>query len=71
MDIKPGERIFDVGIQDQTVAVGLDVAARAEGPRRVLTTSWDDIPVDGTLEITLTPHSTLPPILCGLELVAQ
>ncbi len=70
-DAEPGQRVFDVALQDSTVAKGVDVAALAGGPRREHVLAFADVPVTDYLMIALTPHTDLDTILCGVEAVAE
>ena len=66
-DVEPGERVFDVAIQGETVLSEFDIAAEAAGPHRVLVKEFPGIAAADTLRIELTPQRG-EPILCGVEL---
>ena len=63
--------MFDVAVQGQPVLSGLDVVAAAGGPLRPLVRSFDGIPAENELEITLSPSTDPPPILSGVEIIEQ
>ena len=66
----PGERVFDVTIQGQTVIEGLDVAAAAGGSRISLTREIRGTRAAGTISLGLVPAagSKRPAILSALEI---
>jgi outer membrane protein assembly factor BamB len=69
--LQPGQRVFDVKVQGETVAERLDVAARV-GPMRPFGLAVENVGADETLDVTLedrTPEA--PPVLCGIELIAE
>ncbi|MCH5376519.1 MAG: malectin, partial [Planctomycetes bacterium] len=69
--LKPGQRVFDVKLQGQVVAAGLDIAAESGGSRRALTKSFADIPVEGNLVIELVPRTDQPPVLSAIRIERQ
>jgi len=71
---RPGERVFAVALQGQTVIEALDVTAEAGGPRRPLVKEFRGIEVSDDLIVELTPaaNASRPEtVLCGVELVAE
>jgi outer membrane protein assembly factor BamB len=68
-----GHRIFNVHVQDKQVLADLDVAAETGGPLRELVKEFSGVEVEQNLSISLLPagNSTLPPVLCGIEAVAE
>lgn len=70
-ETKPGERVFDVAIQGETMLREFDVMAEAGGPLKAVVRTWQDIPADGAMEIALTPRTQRQPVLCGVEIVVQ
>ena len=70
--LKPGERVFDVAIQDKTVLRNVDLA-KTTGEDQGLVKRFEDIRVADVLKITLkkSPSSTRQPILSGVELIAE
>jgi outer membrane protein assembly factor BamB len=70
---KKGQRIFDVALMGRTVLKGFDVAAEAGAPLTPVVKTFRKVAVGDKLRIALTPAagSTLPPVLCGVEIVAE
>jgi len=68
--LKPGERVFDVGLQGETVLESLDVAKLAQGPGNILVREFKDVSCDGQLRVTLKAHKGKT-LLCGIEILAQ
>ena len=70
--VKPGERVFDVRIQNKTAIVGMDVASQAGGRGRALTREIKGIRASDAISFGLAPsaNSKLPAILSAIE-VAQ
>ena len=68
--VKPGERVFDVKIQDKTVIQGLDVVSEAGGCRTALTREIQRVSASDTISISLLPsaRSEFPPILSAIEI---
>jgi beta-galactosidase len=65
-DAKPGDRVFDVKLQGQTVASGLDVVQVAGGIERALTREFRRVKVADNLVIELIPVKG-EPILAAIE----
>lgn len=71
---RPGDRVFAVSLQGETVLEALDIAAEAGGAWRPLVREFRSIEVSDELRIELTPAAgaSLPEtVLCGVELVAE
>ncbi len=71
-DVKPGERVFDVALQQKVVLKGLDVVTAAGGPRKALIREFPHVMAGDTLtlEFTSAAKPVTPrngPILSGLE----
>ncbi len=71
---QPGQRIFDIKLQDKVVAKGFDLVAKTGGPQRALVAEYKNIPVTGDLVVDLIPPSpdTDPahqPLLSGIEII--
>ena len=67
-DLGPGARTFDVRVQGQTVAEGLDVAKEAGGRHVALVKTVSGVAASDTLKIELVPASgSAPPILNALR----
>ena len=69
--VAPGDRVFSVALQGKTVLDKLDVAAQAQGSNRTIVKRIAHVSVTDVLTLRLIPHSGKPPILCGLEVVAE
>jgi hypothetical protein len=70
----PGERVFDVGLQGQTVLADFDIRKEAGGPARMIVKEFRGIKVRKELTVTLTPAGCAPasePVLCGIEILAE
>ena len=70
--LEPGQRVFDVVLQEAQVLSAFDVAKQAGGPRRAIVTQFEGVEVKNDLRIRLTPCEDSPvksPVLCGLEVV--
>jgi hypothetical protein len=67
-EVKPGDRVFDVVLQDDVVASGLDVVNKAGGPMRSIVETWKGVPIGEALEIELRKKGKLAPVLCGVEI---
>ncbi|MFQ5811117.1 MAG: malectin domain-containing carbohydrate-binding protein, partial [Armatimonadota bacterium] len=70
----PGQRVFDVALQGNTVLRGLDIAKEAGGPKRPLVKELTGVKVRDVLSVSLKPRSAAPgrgPVLCGIEVVAE
>ncbi len=73
-DVEEGQRVFDIAVQDKTVAQGWDVVREAGGRLRgVMLEFGDVIPHGNRIEIDLIPLSsaTREPVLSGVAVVAQ
>ena len=71
---KPGQRVFDVKLQGDTVLKGFDIAAAAGGAGRAHVVELPNIAVSSKLTLELVPQQAdadadHQPILCGLELL--
>jgi outer membrane protein assembly factor BamB len=69
----PGERVFTVSLQGRDVLKDCDIAALAGGAWRGVMREFTGVPVVETLSLAFrrTKGSPLPPLLCGLEMVAE
>lgn len=72
-ELAPGERVFDVLLQDQPVLPAFDVVQTAGAPRRGVVREFRGIAVGAQIALAFRPTATSrhPPILCGVELVAE
>jgi outer membrane protein assembly factor BamB len=68
-----GQRVFDVGLQGETVLRGFDVAREAGGPGRGVVKEFKGVKVVKELMVTLTPTGPAEngPVLCGIEAVQE
>ena len=70
-EVNPGERVFDVKLQGQTVLTGLDVINEAGGRNVALVKEFQDIEASGTLTLEFVPRTARPPILSAMEVHEQ
>jgi hypothetical protein len=71
-DLAAGERVFTVALQGKPVLERFDIAKAAGGPRRAIARAFPGIEVKDTLTVTLEPApGARPPILCGVEALAE
>ncbi len=71
--VKAGDRVFSVALQGKAVLNDLDVTAAAGGPNQGMVREFSRIEIGQELrvEFKASSNSKLPPLLCGLELVAE
>ena len=73
---RPGQRVFDVKVQDKVVLRDLDIFAAAGGKNRALTREFKRVMVADKLELALVSkvrqvtESTVP-VISGMEIVAE
>lgn len=69
---QPGQRVFDIAVNGTDMATGIDIVALAGGPLRGIVKEFP-VHVDERLTFQLRPAngSSLPPVINGLELIAQ
>jgi hypothetical protein len=71
-DKKPGQRVFDVALGDQTVLKSFDIMAEAKSPNVGLVKKFSGIPASDSITITLTPADpNTETIICGVEILAE
>jgi outer membrane protein assembly factor BamB len=73
-DAKPGERVFDVKLQDRVVLEDFDITAAAGGRHRAVVRQFDGIVATRAVTVELLPTSAkttslTAPTLCGIEIV--
>jgi outer membrane protein assembly factor BamB len=70
---QPGDRVFSISLQGREVLRRLDVVEEAGAPWTAVVKEFRGIQVADTLTLTLSPEagSSLPPVLCGLEIQAE
>jgi len=71
---KPGQRVFDIKVQDKIVAKGFDIVAEAGGPNRPVIQQCEGVRAGQSLRIELVPSKHKPspseaPVLCGFTVV--
>ncbi|MEW6306907.1 MAG: PQQ-binding-like beta-propeller repeat protein [Verrucomicrobiota bacterium] len=69
---QPGQRVFDIKLQDKTVTKDFDLVARAGGPQRAFMTEFHEIPVTDNLVLELIAartDDTNQPLLSGIEIL--
>lgn len=70
--LKPGQRVFDVAVQGQSVLKSFDIAREAGAADRVISRTVQNVSVGGELSIELTPAGgSRPPVLCGVEVLIE
>jgi hypothetical protein len=69
---QPGQLVFDIKLQGNTVAKDFDPVAKAGGASRALVAEFHKIPVTGDLVVELTGpdgDAAHQPVLCGIEVL--
>ena len=69
--LEPGERVFDVILQDQVVLEDFDISREAGGCLRAIERNFEKIPVLDILSVELRSRSGAPPVLSGIEIVRE
>ncbi len=70
--LKPGQRVFDVAVQGQSVLESFDIVREAGASDRVISRLVRNVSVGGELSIRLAPAGgSRPPVLCGVEVVIE
>jgi len=71
--VAPGQRLFDVWLQDRPVLRAFDIVRTAGAVNRGVLQEFKNIEVASQLHIRLqrAPSSTLGPVLCGVELIQE
>ena len=70
-DLGPGQRVFDVRLQGQTVIEGLDIVREAGGVRRALVKQVAGIRARDTVTFELVARNGATPLVCALELYEE
>jgi hypothetical protein len=75
-DVQPGQRVFDVAVQGETVLQGLDVVRAAGGRNRALVKELKGVKASDQIVIELTPEGEPSgrdalPVICGVEVVKE
>jgi hypothetical protein len=74
-DAKPGQRVFDVKLQDRVVLEDFDIAAAAGGKHRAVVRRFEGILATRAVTLELLPASDettslSAPTICGIEILA-
>ena len=72
--VLPGERVFNIRLQEQTVCPSLDVVKDAGGRQRALVKEFTGVMIEDDLLIELVPGETArlrETILSGIEIKAE
>ena len=67
-EVKPGDRVFSVKLQDRDVLTDFDVAKAADGYGRGVVKELKGIEAGATLAVALVPKKSAP-VLCGVEVI--
>ena len=69
----PGDRVFDVTLQGRKVLRGFDVVRAAGGAARSVVKEFRGVAIVDDLKVSLSPspNTQEPPLICGLELIAE
>jgi hypothetical protein len=72
-ELQPGQRVFGVSLQGQSVLENFDVAKAAGGSYRGVVKEFNGVIIQKDLKVTLNraPGTLAGPILCGIELIAE
>jgi outer membrane protein assembly factor BamB len=71
-DKRPGERVFDVALGDQTVLKGFDIVAEAKSSNVGIVKRFPGIQASDSITVSLTPADpSMETILCGVEITAE
>jgi len=72
-DVQPGQRVFDVLVQDLPLLEGVDIAHETGGGKAPLVTELKGISVgDGTaINLDFVPRGGAPPVVNGIEIIAE
>lgn len=73
MNIRPGQRVFHVRIQDKPVIKDLDIVHEAEGTMRCLVKTFTGVSVSDELNLQLIPAAgaDYPPVVSGIEIISE
>jgi outer membrane protein assembly factor BamB len=72
-EVKPGQRVFDVLLQDRPALSGFDIVKETGGAKRGVVKEFKQIEITKELEVRLERASTSPlgPVLSGVELILE
>ncbi|MFC1463092.1 PQQ-binding-like beta-propeller repeat protein, partial [Verrucomicrobiota bacterium] len=69
-DAKPGDRVFDIGVEGAILLSDFDIVAEAKAPHKAVVKEFKDVRVTGTLDLTFEPKKGRP-LLCGVQAELQ
>lgn len=71
-DLNPGERLFDISLQGKPVLENFDIVKEAGGANKSLIKEFKGVKITDELKVVFESRTKgKPPILCGLEVVAE
>jgi len=69
--LEPGQRVFDVRLQGRRALEGFDIVREAQSADRGVVKEFRDVLIGESLRVEFEPRSPLPPLISGIELIAQ
>ena len=69
--VEPGDRVFDIVIQDEKVLSDFDIRGVAGESNQACVQTVTGVRADGQLTIKLIPVTGKPPRLCGLAIAQE
>lgn len=69
--LREGERVFAVKLQGKPVLASFDILKEAGGAHRGVVREFHGIKAAEALDIDFVPASSKPPLICGVELIAE
>ena len=70
-NLKPGQRVFDVKLQDEVVLVGLDIVKEAGASNTALVKEFRDIQGEEAIKLEFVPRTERAPIISALEIYEE
>jgi outer membrane protein assembly factor BamB len=70
-ELRAGQRVFDVKLQGREVLPLLDIVKQAGGAMRGIIHEFHGVRATEALEIEFVPRSAKPPLICGVEIIAE
>jgi len=71
VNLKPGQRVFDVRLQDELVLEGIDVVKETAAPNTALVKEFSDIRAADTIKLELVPRTDREPIISAIEIYEE
>lgn len=68
-DAQPGERVFDIALQDKPMAENVDIARESDGKTSAVVREFTNVAAGRSLKVDLTARQGRP-VLSGIEVVA-